>query len=260
MNEKKETSLLFRLMIWVIRRVYTPPELAGLENLPEEPSIIVGNHAKTHGPIISQLYFPENSYTWCASQVMHLKEFPAYAFEDFWSYKPRWSHWFWHILSYLIAPFGVSLMTNARTIETCHDRRIVTTFHETVKQLSAGNHVIIFPEFKESYNHVVNRFHDGFVNVAKQYYRKTGKILQFVPMYLAPALHKTLLGRPIRFDPDNPIEEERQRICSLLMDEITKMAAQLPLHRVIPYDNRILKKDYSWNTYEGVSSNESTGC
>ena len=42
--------------------------------------------------------------------------------------------------------------------------------------------MIIFPEYKENYNHVVNRFHDGFVSVAKLYYKKTGKEVSFVPM------------------------------------------------------------------------------
>ena len=253
-------SVLFRFMIRVIRRVYPQPELTGLENLPDEPCIIVSNHAKTHGPIISQLFFPENSYTWCASQVMHLEDFPAYAFEDFWSYKPRWSHWFWHMLSYLIAPFGVSLMTNARTIETHYDNGILSTFRTTVKRLCEGNHVIIFPEYKENYNHVVNRFHDGFVSVAKLYHKKTGKAIQFVPMYIAPNLRQTVIGHPVRFCPEAPAEEERQRICSQLMDAVTNLAESLPPHRVIPYDNKIPKRNYPWNTYKGVSIHENTSC
>jgi len=257
---QKKGSLLFRLMIWIIRHVYHEPIITGMENLPEEPAIIVSNHAKTHGPIISQLFFPENSYTWCASQVMHLEDFPAYAFEDFWSYKPRWSHWFWHILSYLIAPFGVSLMTNARTIETCYDNRILSTFRQTVKVMQEGNHVIIFPEYKENYNHVVNRFHDGFVSVAKLYHKKTGKAIQFVPMYIAPNLRQTVIGQPVRFCPEAPAEEERQRICSQLMDAVTNLAESLPPHRVIPYDNKIPKRNYPWNTYEGVSIHENTSC
>lgn len=259
MNDKKE-SLLFRFMIRVIRRVYPVPEISGTENLPNEPCLIVSNHAKTHGPIISQLYFPDDSYTWCASQVMHLADFPGYAFEDFWSYKPKWSHWFWHVLSYLIAPFGVSLMKNAHTIETFTDNRILSTFRNTVKALQEGNHVIIFPEFKENYNHILNRFHDGFINVAKLYYKKTGQALQLVPMYIAPALKKTVIGQPIRFCPENPIDEERTRLSEELMRRITYLAEGLPLHRVIPYDNKIPMKDYPFNTYEGVSRNENTCC
>ena len=253
---KEKGSLLYRFMIRVIRHVYSTPVINGTENLPDEPCIIVSNHAKTHGPIISQLYFPGRSYTWCASQVMHLKEFPAYAFEDFWSYKPRWSHWFWHLLAHLIAPFGVCLFTNANTIETCYDNRILSTFRNTVKVLQDGNNVIIFPEFKESHNQIVNQFHDGFVNVAKLYYKKTGQAIQFVPMYIAPNLCQTQLGRPVRFCPKNPMEEERQRICSYLMKEITEIACSLPPHQVIPYDNKIPRKKYPWNTYEGVSISE----
>lgn len=244
-------------MIWIIRRVYHEPTIYGMENLPDEPCIVVGNHSKTHGPIISQLYFPENSYTWCASQVMHLNTFPDYAFEDFWSDKPKWSHWFWHILSYLIAPFGVCLFTNARTIETCHDSRIFSTFRSTIKALQSGNHVIIFPEYKEKYNSIVNRFHGGFIDIAKLYYKRTGKALKFVPMYIAPRLHEVHLGEPVTFQPEEALEEERERICQILMGRITEIAVSRPAHRVIPYDNNIARRDYPWNTCEGVSADGS---
>ena len=151
-------------------------------------------------------------------------------------------------------------MTNARTIETHYDNGILSTFRTTVKRLCEGNHVIIFPEFKENYNHVVNRFHDGFVSVAKLYYKKTGKAIQFVPMYIAPNLRQTVIGHPVRFCPEAPAEEERQRICSQLMDAVTNLAESLPPHRVIPYDNKIPKRNYPWNTYKGVSIHENTSC
>jgi len=54
------------------------------------------------------------------------------------------------------------------------------------------------------------------------------------------------LGKPIRFDPDAPMEEERMRICRYLMDEITGIAVSLPEHTVIPYRN-IPKKYYPRN-------------
>lgn len=247
MKNKRGSVLLYRFMIWATRTVYPEPEIVGVENIPDEPSIIVGNHAKTHGPIISQLYFPGKSYTWCASQVMHLKEVPAYAFEDFWSDKPKYTHWFYHILSYLIAPFAVSLFNHAHTIETFRDTRIVSTFKQTINLLNEGNNIIIFPEYKAPHNHILCNFHDGFINVARLYYRKTKKELSFVPMYIAPNLRKTYLGKPVKFCASAPIEEERQRICQVLMDEITEIACSLPEHKVIPYDNKIPKKHYPSN-------------
>ena len=44
----------------------------------------------------------------------------------------------------------------------------------------------------------------------------------------------------------NDIEKERTRICNYLMDSITEIAVNLPLHTVVPYDN-ISKKEYKTN-------------
>jgi hypothetical protein len=103
MQEKKVT-LRYRIIKWFVRLFYKKYKVVGLENLPDEPCIIVGNHCQLHGPLACELYFPADKYIWCAGQMMHLKEVPAYAFEDFWSQKPKRSQWYYKICSYLIAP------------------------------------------------------------------------------------------------------------------------------------------------------------
>ena len=82
-----------------------------------------------------------------------------------------------------------------------------------------------------------NEFQDKFIDIAKLYYKKTGRALSFVPMYIAPKLKKLCLGKPIRFNPEETIENERRRICNYLVDEITALAERLPEHTVIPYRN-----------------------
>ena len=109
--------------------------------------------------------------------------------------------------------------------------------------------MVIFPEHNQKHNHIVYEFEDRFIDVAKLYYKKTGKELQFVPMYIAPKLKQVYFGAPIRFRADRPIEEERQRIREYLMGEITAVAVALPEHTVVPYRN-IPKKDYPLNTSE----------
>jgi len=106
--------------------------------------------------------------------------------------------------------------------------------------------VIIFPECYEPHNHIVYQFQDKFIDVAKLYYKRTGKAVSFVPMYIAPALKKLYIGKPTVFNPDVPVDQERQRIAGYLMDEITDIAVNLPRHRVVPYPN-LPKKAYPYN-------------
>lgn len=248
--KKKQKSALWPLTKWLVGVFYGKTEVLGAENLPQDPCIIVANHAQMHGPIACELYFPTKRYTWCAGQMMHLKDVPAYAHKDFWSYKPRRSQWFYKLLSYLIAPLSVFVFNNADTIGVYHDTRIVSTFKQTVKRLQEGASIVIFPECDEPHNHIIYTFQDRFIDVAKLYYKRTGQELSFVPMYLAPSLRKMYLGKPIRFAADGDMDQQRQKIRDYLMDEITELACSLPLHTVTPYRN-VPKKDYPTNIVRG---------
>lgn len=241
-----KTSPVYRIIRWCVKTVYPKIRVEGLENLPNEPVLIVGNHSQMHGPIAAELYVPGKHYTWCAGEMMHLKEVPAYAYRDFWQEKPKCIRWFYKGLSYVIAPLSVCVFNNANTIGVYHDSRILSTYKTTVKRLEEGNHVVIFPEHPEDYNHILCDFQTGFVDVAKLYFKRAGKRISFVPLYLAPSRKTMYLGKPITYCETNPAGEERRRICDYIMAEITRMAISLPRHRVVPYRN-IPSSKYPYN-------------
>lgn len=246
---KKRVSLLYRCIKAVVRWIYPKIEVVGAENLPEEPIIMVANHAQMNGPIAGELYAPGEHYIWCVGQMMHLKEVPGYAYHDFWGRKPKYIRWFYKLLSYAIAPLAVCVLNNANTIGVYHDTRIISTFKNTVEKLQEGANVVIFAENDTQRNNIIHEFEQRFVDVAKLYYKRTGKKLAFVPMYNATSLKKMCLGAPVWFDPEAPIEQERERICEYLINGITELARALPLHKVIPFKN-IPKKDYTTNIPE----------
>lgn len=244
--EERKISPLYKFIKFLVRLFYPKTRVEGAELLPDEPAIIVGNHAQMNGPIACELYFPGKRYIWCAGQMMHLKEVPDYAYQDFWSGKPRAVRWFYRLLSYLIAPLSVCVFNNANTIGVYRDSRILSTFRDTVGRLQEGASVIIFPEHDQPHNHIVCDFQDKFIDVARLYYKRSGREVPFVPLYVAPDLKTLYIGKPIRFNANAPKEEERRRICEYLMDEITAMACALPRHRVVPYQN-LPKKEYPYN-------------
>lgn len=244
--KKSFSYVCYRILRFFIWLFYPKMTVVGAENLPREACIVVGNHAQMNGPICAEIHFPGGRKIWCTHQMMYLKEVPSYAYQDFWSGKPKAVRWFYKLLSYIIAPVSVCLFTNANTIAVFRDNRLLTTFKQTVSALDAGENVIIFPECYEPHNHIVHSFQEHFIDVAKLYYKRTGKTVSFVPMYIAPALKKMYIGKPLAFDPDAPIEEERHRISQYLMDAVTQIAQGLPRHRVVPYPN-LPKKDYPYN-------------
>lgn len=242
----KKSPRAFKVFKWCIRAVYKKYRLDGVENIPERPCIFVGNHSQLHGPVVSQLYMPVKCRTWCMGNMMDLKEVPDYAFEDFWSGKPKYSHWFYRIMSYIIAPVSVFIFNNADTIGVYHDTRVISTIKHTVKVLSEGESVVIFPEYHKEYNGILYDFRENFIDVAKVYHKKTGTELCFVPMYICPELKRLCFGNKITFDPNLYDKEKKEEMRVYLMEEITRLARELDEHTVIPYDN-IPKKKYPKN-------------
>ncbi len=254
MANKKKPSIPYKIAKWLLKACYPNTKFYGTENIPDEPVIFVGNHTQMNGPMICEFYFPIERYTWCAGEMMHLKDVPKYAFKDFWSQKPKYTHWFYKILSYLIAPLSVFVFNNANTIGVYRDARIISTFKNTVNILAEGTSVVIFPEHDVKRNNIIYDFQDKFIDVAKLYYKKTGKAVAFVPIYIAPRLHQVHCGKPIRFCPEESMDTQRRKICDYLMEEITQVARALPEHTVVPYRN-IPKKYYpsnKENSYEAT--------
>ena len=251
----KHTYWIYRIIKWIAWLIFPKFRLSGTENLPDEPCVIVGNHSQANGPVAAEIYSPGKHYTWCIGEMMHWKEVPSYSFQDFWSAKPKSVRWFYKLLSYLITPISVITFNNADTIPVYHDARLITTFRQSVERLQEGSSVVIFPECYEEHNNIVHGFQEKFVDLARFYYKKTGKELCFVPLYIAPRISLMVYGKPIRYRADAPIAEERKRICEALMDGITSLAIALPEHTVVPYPN-IAKKDYPKNIPLEVYSHE----
>ena len=241
------SPLLYRLLYRVIRFFSPKYKLSGTENLPPEPCIIVGNHCQMYGPIAAEMYMPRAHYIWCIGEMMNRKEVPAYAFQDFWSMKPRRIRWLYRLLSHLIAPLAEYIFTHAHTIPVYRDARVMTTFRQSVDRLKEGADVVLFPEKNEPYNGILWEFQEHFADLARLYYRRTGTAVCFVPMYTAPRLSSIHFGEPVRYNPEADAAEERLRICRAMQESISDLASALPQHTVIPYVN-IPKKQYPLNT------------
>lgn len=242
LNEPK-SSRIYRLIRWFVWLFSPKYRIVGAENLPDGPCVIVGNHSHMYGPIAAELYTPGRHVTWCAGQMMHKEEAAAYAYQDFWSGKPKGIRWFFKLLSHLIVPLSVLIFNNAHTVPVYHDTRLITTYRDSIEHLRTGEKVVIFPECLREHNRIVHAFQDKFVDLARFYHRKTGERLLFVPLYLAPALKTMFYGQPVAFRPQVPIAEERERICAAMADAITAIAEAQPLHRVVPYPN-VSKRHY----------------
>ena len=178
--EEKKTSAAYRAIKGAGKALFPKMQVEGLENVPKDGAVIVGNHAHAYGPFAVELYLGTHRYTWCAAEMMDLKEVPAYSFQDFWSMKPRYTHPFYRALSYLIAPLCVLVFNNANTVPVYHDMRVMITFRRTLKLLREGNNIVIFPEHTVPRNNIVYDFRDRFIDLGRMYFNLTQKEISFV--------------------------------------------------------------------------------
>ena len=59
MKKKKNKSLVFSFIKFMVGVFYPRIEIIGKENLPDKPVVIVGNHTQMNGPIF---FLPWGSY------------------------------------------------------------------------------------------------------------------------------------------------------------------------------------------------------
>lgn len=248
---KRKSSFFYKILFSLVKLFYPKIVVSGEENLPSEPTVFVANHSQLHGPIVCEIYLPVPRFTWCAAEMMDPKTVPSYSFECFWSQKPKRIRWFYRLLSYAITPLAVCIFNHANTVPVYHDTGLIKTFRQSLQILNEGYSLVIFPECDERHNNIVNEFHDRFVDLAKSYHRKTGKELSFTPLYIAPNLERACIGEPVYFSSKASLERERERICDYLTEEITQMALELPLHRVVPFHN-LPKEEYPLNVSERI--------
>lgn len=245
MIEHKETKA-YKVIYKLVKAVFPKYRTYGAENLPDEPCLMIANHSQMNGPIACELYTPGQHWIWCAGQMMEKSEVAEYAYQDFWSFKPKWQAPIWRLAAKAIVPLAVCIFNGAHCIPVYHDHRLYGTFRETVEKVAAGNSVVIFPEQNIKHNNILYDFQEGFVDTALFIYKKTKQKIAFVPEYICPERRTLYYGKPVYFNPDAPLKEERARIKQIMMDEITRMAVSLPEHTVVPYRN-IRKKDYPKN-------------
>src|SRR5690554_3077925 len=241
--KKQKKPLFFRFIYSIVRKVYSKFEVEIKGKIDEQGNIYVSNHANLHGPLSLYFYFPFENRIWVIGQMCEYKEAAAYAMDDFWRHKSKATKWlYWLFSKIIVAPLAPYLFKHANTIPVYKDTRLRKTFYKTIDALSNNEDIIIFPEGRRKHNRFLNDFQPYFIDVAKHYYKKTNKRIKFYPVYTCPDLKKTIIGKPVTFNPEADIELERKRIINYLQAEITSLAEELPRHKVTPYTN--MKKKY----------------
>lgn len=231
----KLSYLYYRIVRGALRQSYPHAKTVYEEQPSAEPAVFVCNHSSVRGPIMMTLDFKRKHQTWTVSYALDKKLAVNYAFHDIFFGNSRRCRWFWRLLSHIVAKRLPILLIYSDTIPVYHDKSIVKTFKQSVKALNDGDDLVIFAESPKRYSKYVCELQPGFIDIARLYYRKSKKALRFYPVYLEKKNAVISVGKPIVYDPEQPLDEQRDMIAAYLRDNIDRLARALPAHELVPF-------------------------
>lgn len=224
-----------RLIIFFLRLFY-PHKVNGRENVhldKDTPCIFISNHGEIYGPVANVLFLPYTFRPWTISEMMDRKIIADNVCDGFFANQKVLPKGLLHfIVDKIAAPFLAWVMRSVESIPVYRDnpRKLMLTFRETVAAMEAGDNILIFPENslttedKRYQKEGVSEFFTGFTMVAQLYYNRTGKAPLFIPLYANKKKRTITFGNSLRYDPENNPNDEKERICTTLRDELIRLS------------------------------------
>jgi 1-acyl-sn-glycerol-3-phosphate acyltransferase len=221
-------KIFYKFIFWLLRIFLKKPEVIGLENIEEKrAAVFISNHLGYYAPLKVMLFSNIRLYPWVISEVTDSRLCGEYIRRDFVEPTLKLRGFLGKFVAGVLAPLCVGLMRYVEAIAVYHgSNRIKETFELSVKYLSEGRSLLIFPEVPNSEDKfVLGDFQSGFVKVAKDYYDYSGDSLVFYPVYVNKIDNKIIFGEGMIFDSTVSFREERIRISALLRDKMVELSS-----------------------------------
>ncbi len=233
---------LYRILARLLDILFWGGELEGEENLPERgPAVFIANHLDALGPIAIVASLPVRVYPWIIADMVDEQKAAAYLNQDFTERQLHIPPPFSMYLSRLLSRLTVPLLRSFGCIPTYHDpERLHWVFKESLYHLAQGNFLLIFPEDPTLPCDPITQmtgFYKGFTRLGEMFYQRQKQILRFYPLAVSGIRRIVRVGKPVAFNPLNPIQVERMRLKNLLENTIRNMYIDLhspflqPSHR-----------------------------
>lgn len=193
------------------------------------PCVFVCNHAEVFGPIAATVNIPFFNRPWIIDEMVDKQKIAEHLQTGFdnagWLPRAIRSR-----LGRALGPFMLWVMRSMDPIPVYRNslRDISKTIELSTEALESDDCILIFPENPRATDNRyviggVGGFFEGFVHIARNYCRNTGKPLVFYSVF-ADARKRTIsFSDGIEFDAKTPFNEERERICRYLHDEMVRM-------------------------------------
>ncbi len=234
---KKKNSLYTKFFTLIGKMVFPKSTVSWEEQLKDgEVAIFACNHSGAIGPALTSMYLDIPKRPWVINYIFNKKKAVRFVFHDFLFAKDKKCKPFYWIISFFIAKLLPPLLLSENPIPVYHSQKMMDTFVESVDTLvKQDKNLVVFPEKPQKYSEFIFELYSGFVDIAHQYYKETGKSLRFFPTYVCGDLRKIVIGKPITYDPSAKPKEQRQVISTYVKENIDRLGRSLPKHKTVPF-------------------------
>ncbi|HTP60342.1 MAG TPA: hypothetical protein VMM82_15575 [Spirochaetia bacterium] len=190
---------------------------------------MVSNHVGSFGPVSLITSMPVRMYPWVAHEVTDLKTVASRIQQEFLEQelhlRPPLSVW----LGKVVGRICVAIMKDIGAIPVYQkSKRIAFTVMESLSLLEQGKSLLVFAEDStRKINDTMCEFCTGFIHVARLYYQRTRKAIQFLPVAVNRRIGAIQIGMPIRFDGQKPFSLEKKRLKAELEQTVYSLYEQL---------------------------------
>lgn len=164
---------------------------------PEAGALYISNHVGAFGPLVYELYFPHRFRFWGTYEMTGtLAVRFRYLYRVYFHQKKKIPLPLSFLIALLAVPILRGFYRGMNLIPTYPDVRFVTTVRKSVRELSEGGSLIIFPEnSSDGYHDVLTEYFAGFLYLARVYCKRTGIDLPIYNMYYHKRAKTLLIGR-----------------------------------------------------------------
>lgn len=210
----------------IVRFFWQRPEIIGIDHIDRDrPAIFVSNHLGSFGPVLLTAHFPLGFTPWVTHEVTDRRLCPQHLEKEFVEREMHLRRPLSRLVAVVIGRVCVSVMEYIHAIPVHKkSRKLFIAVERSVAELGGGRHVLVFPELAEiDTREGIDQFHAGFVNVARNLYRRQNLIAVFYPVSVNKDENAIRIGEGIAYDPAHPFGYEKRRIVNYLRESIVAM-------------------------------------
>ncbi|MCX7773718.1 MAG: hypothetical protein N2376_11465 [Clostridia bacterium] len=231
---KKYSKRLGIKLIMILLKPFFRHKVIGSENVDTSrfPAIFVCNHSEIYGPVAAVLNIPFFFRPWILNDMVDPKRISEHIQQGTFDRQKWMPRFFRERAGRLFGPWISWLMKSMEPIPVFRNdgRDILKGLSMSVEALEAEDNILLFPENPiKTGGYVregVGEFFSGFVNIARDYFKKTGKPITFYAIFVDKRKRTLSFSEGISYEGLGSFHEEKKRITGYLYEEMCKLAEQ----------------------------------